>query len=58
MLPGLSNTQITEAYEAMRAGDYTKMASYFDTSSPVDGAVFWSGNKEGLLYMRMALEEL
>ncbi|MCQ2211887.1 MAG: hypothetical protein MJZ34_16520 [Paludibacteraceae bacterium] len=23
------------------------MASYFDTSSPSDGAVFWSGNKEG-----------
>ena len=24
------------------------MASYFDTSSLVDGAVFWSGNKEGV----------
>lgn len=23
------------------------MSTYFDTSSPVDGAVFWSGNKEG-----------
>ncbi len=44
---GLNPTQITEAFDAMRAGDYTKMATYFDTSSPVDGAVFWSGNKEG-----------
>lgn len=44
---GLSNTQIAEAFEAMRAGDYAKMALYFDASSPVDGAVFWSGNKEG-----------
>jgi hypothetical protein len=35
-----------EAYNAMKSGDYTKMASYFDTSSPKDGAVFWSGNKE------------
>ena len=31
----------------MKVGDYSKMASYFDTSSPVDSAVFWSGNKEG-----------
>ena len=37
----------TEAFEAMRTGDYAKMATYFDASSPVDGAVFWSGNKEG-----------
>ena len=44
---GLSDTQIAEAFEAMRKGDYAKMATYFDTSSPVDGAVFWSGNKEG-----------
>lgn len=44
---GLSDTQIAEAFEAMRNGDYAKMAKYFDTSSPVDGAVFWSGNKEG-----------
>ena len=44
---GLSDTQIAEAFEAMRTGDYVKMATYFDTSSPVDGAVFWSGNKEG-----------
>ena len=44
---GLSDTQIAEAFEAMRNGDYAKMATYFDTSSPVDGAVFWSGNKEG-----------
>ena len=44
---GLSDVQITEAFEAMRTGDYAKMATYFDTSSPVDGAVFWSGNKEG-----------
>ncbi|MDR2088482.1 MAG: hypothetical protein LBP73_03900 [Clostridiales Family XIII bacterium] len=29
----------------MKAGDYTKMASYFDTSSPHNGAVFWSGSK-------------
>lgn len=43
----LSDTQITEAFEAMRKGDYAKMAAYFDTSSPVDAAVFWSGNKEG-----------
>ena len=44
---GLSDTQIAEVFEAMRKGDYAKMATYFDTSSPVDGAVFWSGNKEG-----------
>ena len=44
---GLSDTQIAEAFEAMKNGDYAKMATYFDTSSPVDGAVFWSGNKEG-----------
>ncbi len=44
---GLSDTQIAEAFDAMRNGDYAKMATYFDTSSPVDGAVFWSGNKEG-----------
>ena len=44
---GLSNTQIAEAFEAMKNGDYAKMAIYFDTSSPVDGAAFWSGNKEG-----------
>ena len=44
---GLSNTQIVDAFEAMRNGDYAKMTTYFDTSSPVDGAVFWSGNKEG-----------
>ena len=44
---GINRTQITEAYNAKRAGDYSKMASYFNTSSPVDGAVFWSGNKEG-----------
>ena len=44
---GLNDVQISEAFDAMRAGDYEKMASYFDTSSPVDGAVFWSGNKEG-----------
>ena len=44
---GLSDTQIAEAFEAMKNGDYAKMAIYFDTSSPVDGAVFWSGNKEG-----------
>lgn len=29
----------------MRSGDYSKMVAYFDTSSPRDGAVFWSGNK-------------
>lgn len=44
---GLNSTQIAEAYEALKAGDYAKMASYFDTSSPHNGAVFWSGNKEG-----------
>ena len=44
---GLTRTQIARAYEAMRTGDYEKMASYFDTSSPENGAVFWSGNKEG-----------
>ena len=44
---GLSDTQIAEAFEAMRNGNYAKMATYFDTSSPIDGAVFWSGNKEG-----------
>lgn len=44
---GLSDTQIAEAFEAMRDGEHAKMATYFDTSSPVDGAVFWSGNKEG-----------
>ena len=43
----LNSTQIAEAYNAMKAGDYSKMASYFDASSPVDSAVFWSGNKEG-----------
>ena len=37
---GLSDTQIAEAFEAMKNGDYAKMATYFDTSSPVDGAVF------------------
>lgn len=31
----------------IRSGDYKKMATYFDTSSPDSGAVFWSGNKEG-----------
>ena len=45
---GLSDAQIAEAFETMRNGDYAKMATYFDTSSPVDGAVFWSGNKEGV----------
>ena len=44
---GLSDTQIAEAFEAMKNGDYAKMATCFDASSPVDGAVFWSGNKEG-----------
>jgi RHS repeat-associated protein len=43
---GLSDKDIVEAYNAMKSGDYTKMASYFDTSSPKDGAVFWSKNKE------------
>ena len=46
-IAGLNDTQIEEAFCSMRGGNYTKMASYFDTSSPVDGAVFWSGNKEG-----------
>ena len=36
---GLSDTQIAEAFEAMRNGNYAKMATYFDTSSPIDGAV-------------------
>ena len=44
---GLDDIQISESFEAMKNGNYEKMASYFDTSSPVDGAVFWSGNKEG-----------
>lgn len=44
---GLNSAHIEEAFTAMRTGDYAKMASYFDTSSPVNGAVFWSGNKEG-----------
>ena len=44
---GLNNTEIVEAFEAMKEGDYAKMASYFDTSSSVGRAVFWSGNKEG-----------
>ena len=44
---GLNNTQISEAYNAMKSGDYAKMASYFDTSSSYNGAVFWSGNKTG-----------
>ena len=43
---GLNNEQISKAYKAMRSGNYRKMASYFDTSSPVNGAVFWSGDKE------------
>jgi len=42
---GLSDNDILEAFNAMKSGDYKKMASYFDTSSPTDGAVFWSGNK-------------
>ena len=44
---GLNNEQIAEAFEAMRSGDYAKMVTYFDTSSPVDGWAFWSRNKEG-----------
>ncbi|MDF2905352.1 MAG: Rhs family protein [Herbinix sp.] len=44
---GLESTQISEAYDAIKSGEYTKMASYFDTSSPNNRAVFWSGNKEG-----------
>jgi len=44
---GLDHTKISEAYDAMRKGNYEKMASYFDTSSQVDGAVFWSGNMNG-----------
>lgn len=44
---GLNDTQISEAYKAMRSGDYIEMASYFDTTSPVNGAVFWSGNQTG-----------
>lgn len=42
---GLNETQISEASTALRSGDYTKMASYFDTSSPENGAVFWSRAK-------------
>ncbi|MDR2087763.1 MAG: hypothetical protein LBP73_00215 [Clostridiales Family XIII bacterium] len=42
---GLTDARISEAYKAMRAGDYKKMASHFDTSSPYNGAVFWSGSK-------------
>ena len=37
---GLNSAHIEEAFTAMRTGDYAKMASYFDTSSPVNGAVF------------------
>ena len=43
---GLNETEIPEAYSALRSGDYTKMASYFDTSSPENGAVFWSRAKD------------
>ena len=45
-MSGLNDAQISEAFDAMKVGDYEKMASYFDTSSPIDGGVFWSGNKE------------
>lgn len=41
---GLNDIQIRETYEAMRSGDFTKMATYFDTSSPENCAIFWSGN--------------
>jgi len=44
---GLNSTQISEAYNAMKAGDYAKMSSHFDTSSPYNGSVFWSGNQVG-----------
>ena len=46
---GMSEARTADAFNAMRNGDFKKMASYFDTSSPKDGAVFWSGdvNKAG-----------
>ena len=35
-----------EAYKALEEGDFDKMASYFNTFSPKNKAVFWSGDKE------------
>jgi hypothetical protein len=41
---GVDDDSIMSAFEAMRSGDYDRMASYFDTSSPPNGAYFWSGD--------------
>lgn len=43
----LSGSQLDEAFEAFWKGEYSKMASYFDTSSPTSGSVFWSGDLDG-----------
>ena len=40
---GLSRADARAAYDAFMAGDYNKMASYLDLSTPSNGAVFWSG---------------
>ena len=45
-IAGLNDSEILQSYDAMKNCNYDKMASYFDFSSPKDGAVFWSGNKE------------
>ena len=42
---GLSREEVIKSFIAMENGDYKLMASYFDTSSPYNGAVFWSGDK-------------
>ena len=46
---GLSESDINNAIDAFNNEDYQKMASFFDTSTKKDGAVFWSGNKQGAM---------
>lgn len=43
---GMSEQEIVRSYEALRSGDYSTMAQYMNLESPVDGAHFWSNNKE------------
>jgi hypothetical protein len=43
---GMDSSQTVQAFDALMDGDYVKMASYFDSSTPVDKAFFWSGCKE------------
>ena len=46
---GLSESDTNKAIDAFNNEDYQKMASYFDTTTKKDGAVFWSGDKSGAM---------